>query len=133
METLIDAIHEAITPHLSRIETKLDAVEKRIAAHVPRRPVTDSTKRRHRDVVSALGGRCPCCGVNAVLGDTGAVLDAEYDHFYSRERRDFTETWLICKRCHRDMGDRIHHTAAFQAYQQRALQIEAGQLALFGM
>ena len=57
METLIDAIHEAITPHLSRIETKLDAVEKRIAAHVPRRPVTDSTKRRHRDVVSALGGR----------------------------------------------------------------------------
>ncbi|MEX2479753.1 MAG: hypothetical protein WD928_02725 [Gammaproteobacteria bacterium] len=30
------------------------------------------------------------------------------------------------------LGGRIHYTAAFQAYQQRAVQIKAGQMALFG-
>lgn len=131
MDALAKAIHDALAPHLQRIETKLDAVEARIASHVPRRPVTDSTKRRHKEVVAALGSRCPCCGVSEVLDATGVVQRAEYDHFYSRERRDFAETWLICVPCHRDMSDRVRYTAAFQAYQQRAVQIEAGQISLF--
>ena len=131
MDALTKAIHDALTPQLERIETKLEAVEERIAAHVPRRPVTEATKQRHRDVVATLGRRCPCCGINEILDECRAVVDAEYDHFYSRERREFTETWLICRSCHLDMSDRTEHTAAFQAYQQRAAQIEAGQMPLF--
>lgn len=129
--TITDALSASLAPYVATLESRLAAVEDRIASNVPRRHITDSTKQRHKAIVTALGSRCPCCGVNVVLDEDGRVLEADYDHFYSRERREFTETWLICRPCHRGMGDRIQYTAAFQAYQQRAVQIEAGQMVLF--
>ncbi len=125
------AVSEALEPHVQRIESKLGAVEARIGAFVPRRDITETTRKRHKEVIAELGRRCPCCGTSEVLSVLGEVVNAEYDHFYSRERRNFEETWLICKPCHLTMADRTPHVAAFQAYQSRAKQISAGQLTLF--
>lgn len=102
-----------------------------MAAQVPRRPVAESSKRRRRAVLVALGGRCPCCGAARVLDDDGRVLAAEWDHFFSRERRGFTEVWLVCRPCHLRMVDRTKFAPAFEAFQLRAETVEAGQLALF--
>lgn len=85
---------------------------------------------RHGSVLAALGGRCPCCGLARVLDDGGRVVGADFDHYYSRERRDFTETWLICRPCHRRMTDRTQFASAFEAYQQRADSLEVSQLVL---
>ena len=125
------AVTQALEPHIERLEIKLGAVEARISAFVPRRTITESTRKRHKEVVAQLGRRCPCCGTSEVLSVFGEVVNAEYDHFYSRERRNFEETWLICKPCHLTMTDRTPHVAAFQAYQSRAKQIGDGQLTLF--
>lgn len=66
-----------------------------------------------------------------VLDEAGHVSAAEWDHYFSRERRAFEEVWLVCRPCHLRMADRTKFGAAFEAYQQRAEQIEAGQLGLF--
>lgn len=126
-----NAVSVVVTPHLETIESKLDGIENRVATFVPRRAITETTKKRHREAISLLGRRCPCCGVAVVLSPTGEVVEAEYDHFYSRERRAFEETWLICRSCHLGMSDRTPHVAAFQAYQSRAKQLTDGQLPLF--
>ena len=128
---LMQAIEEALAPHFDRLETKLEAVETRIASFVPRRNITEAVKRRHIETIAALGRRCPCCGVNEVLSVDDEIVDGEFDHYYSRERRAFEETWLICKSCHSSMGDRTPHVAAFHSYQVRAKQIAEGQLVLF--
>ena len=129
--TLAEAVTSALEPLVIQLDERLAAVEDRVAANVPRRPITDTTKRRHRDVVAALGGRCPCCGIVEVLDGDGKPDGAEYDHFYSRERREFADTWLICRSCHRGMRDRAAYTVAFNAYQQRSAMVEEGQLNLF--
>lgn len=129
-QVLTDALEVSLGPYVSRLEFRLEAVEDRIAAHVPRRNITRTTKHRHQKVIAALGNRCPCCGVNVVLDDERCVIDAEFDHFYSRERREFSETWLICQECHLDMRDRSFFIVEFQAYQKRATSIENGQLEL---
>jgi len=126
-----DALATSLAPYVATLETRLAAVEDRVAANVPRRSITESVKRRHRTVLAALGRRCPCCGVTRVLDDAGRVHVAEWDHFYSRERRAFQEVWLVCRPCHLKMGDRTRYAAAFEAYQQRAEQLEAGQMGLF--
>lgn len=74
---------------------------------------------------SAAGVRA--AGLVNVLGAAGAVLVAEYDHFYSRERRGFAETWLVCRPCNGDLtvNGREAHAAAFEAYQARAGRFEA--------
>lgn len=125
------AVAAALGPVLERIEAQLADVDARVSAFVPRRTITDSVKVRHRDVLRELGGRCPCCGTTPVVDDAGAVLQgAEWDHYYSRERRDFGEVWLICRPCHRGMRDRHEPTAEFQAFQRRAAAIDGGQLRL---
>ncbi len=126
------ALQQELEHHIERLETKLVNVEARVSEFVPRRNITETVKRRHREAIKALGKRCPCCGINVVLTATDSVVQAEFDHFYSRERRAFEETWLICRTCHKDMADRTTHVAAFQAYQVRARQlIDGQQLALF--
>lgn len=128
---LTEALAEALGPHVAVLDTRLAAPEERVAAHVPRKAITESVKRRHRAVLTALGGRCPCCGLARVLDDDGRVHGAEWDHFYSRERRAFAEVWLVCRPCHLRMADRTKFAAAFEAFQQRAATLEAGQMALF--
>ena len=98
---------------------------------MPRRPITESVKRRHRSVLTALGGRCPCCGVARVIDDSGRVLVAEWDHYFCRERRALEEVWLVCRTCHLRMVDRTMFASAFETFQQRAGSFEAGQMALF--
>ena len=131
MDPLAQAISGARRPRVDRLEARLIALEERVAANVPRKSISAATKQRHREAVTALGGRCPCCGVTEIINTHGAVIDAEYDHFYSRERRNFDETWLICRPCNRDMKNRHLRTSEFQAYQRRAAQLESGQTLLF--
>lgn len=70
-------------------------------------------------------------GTHQVVDALGEVLrGAEWDHYYSRERRDFHDVWLICRVCHRGMRDRHERTIEFQAYQKRAAAIEYGQMRL---
>ncbi len=125
------ALATSLAPYVAKLEMRLAAVEDRVAANVPRRPITESTRKRHKAVLAKLGSRCPCCGVARVLDESGRVVGAEFDHFYSRERRAFQEVWLVCRPCHLQMGDRVRFAAAFEAYQQRAAQLEAGQILLF--
>lgn len=130
-QAISDALAVSLAPYVAQLEARLATMENCIAANVPRRPITESIKRRHRAVLAALGGRCPCCGVARVLDDEARVVVAEWDHYFSRERRAFEEVWLVCRPCHLRMVDRTKFAAAFEAYQQRAESLEAGQLALF--
>lgn len=125
------ALATSLAPYVAQLEARLAAVEDRVAANVPRRPITETVKRRHKAVLLALGGRCPCCGVARVLDESGRVAASEWDRYFSRERRAFEEIWLVCRPCHLRMADRTKFAAAFEAYQQRAETVEAGQLALF--
>ena len=54
------------------------------------------------------------------------MLEAEFDHFYSRERNGFEDTWLICVPCHQRLtigGERAQQTDAFNLYQMRAARL----------
>lgn len=126
------AVAAAVGARLAQLERQLGRVESRVDSFVPRRPITDSVKARHRAVLRELGGRCPCCGKRDVVDGRGGVTQgAEWDHFYSRERREFADVWLLCKACHREMQARHDRTIEFLAYQRRAVAFEAGQLVLF--
>jgi hypothetical protein len=124
-----NAVATALVPYMSRIENRLVNVEERVVAFVPRHPLTDSVKARHREVVARIGGRCPCCGERVVLDADGCVLDAEYDHWYSRERRAFEDTWLICRPCHRRFAreGRTERSVEFHAYQRKAARAKASE------
>lgn len=125
------AIAAELTPVLQRIEAQLAEVDSRVASFVPRRAITDTVKQRHREALARLGGRCPCCGTVGVVGEDGSVLPgAEWDHFYSRERRDFGDVWLICKPCHRGMQQRHDRTIEFMNFHRKAAALESGQLRL---
>ena len=90
--------------------------------------ITERVKQRHRETTLYLGCRCPCCSERFVVEESGAVTQgAEFDHFYSRERRQFHETWLVCKPCHLELtaGKRAEHLDAFRAYQRRAKRLNA--------
>lgn len=118
-----------LLPILQRLEFHLQAIGERVDEVVPRRPISESTKEQHRLTALHLGGRCPCCGLVEVVDQDGMVT-GEYDHFYSRERNAFEETWLICRPCHLRMKDRAMFTDEFRSYQRRAAAIEGGQLSL---
>lgn len=124
-----DPALSVVVPILERLERHVQAIGLRVDEVVPRRPITESTKELHRQTVLQLGGRCPCCLVIPVLDGEGSVI-GEFDHFYSRERNAFEETWLICRPCHLRMRDRAMFTDEFRSYQRRAAAIESGQLRL---
>ncbi len=96
-------------------------------------PLLETTKASHRNAVKRLGGRCPCCGLSQVIDSMGHSI-GEYDHFYSRERREFHETWLICETCHSDLTTgrvpRSERLDAFKEYQRRAKGIDGGTQAV---
>jgi hypothetical protein len=75
--------------------------------------------------------RRPGWSLTRVLDDAGSAIGAELEHFYSREHKAIQEVWLVCRSCHLRIGDRVRFAAAFEAYQQRAEQLEASQIALF--
>lgn len=118
-----------VLPILLRLEHHVRTLRHRIDEYVPRRSITESVKERHRLAVIALGRRCPCCGLVDAVDNEGRIL-GEFDHFYSRERTAFEETWLICRSCHLQMRDRSAFTDEFRSYQRRAAAIEGGQLQL---
>jgi hypothetical protein len=91
------------------------------------RPSAYKSKNLH---ISALGGHCPCCGITTIVDEYEIVIEAEFDHFYSRERRYFEDTWLICRACHLDMKNRVEYLPEFQVYQRRARVLDNGQLSL---
>lgn len=119
-----------ILPILERLETEVQTISERVSSFAPRKNLTEHTKQRHVAVVSALGGRCPCCGVSEVLDCANRATSGEFDHFFSRERNAFEDTWLICTDCHQSMKDRAQFTDEFRTYQRRAAAIENGQLQL---
>lgn len=119
-----------LLPILQRLEHRLAHIGQRVEDVIPRRPIPESVKQRHREAIKALGGRCPCCGIMDILDTLGEVIGAEYDHFYSRERNALEDTWLICRTCHLGMKDRARFTDQFRVYQQRVVAVEWGQLTL---
>lgn len=121
---------EQILPALEQIQESVSTIEERVNLFVPRVPLTTSVKQKHQQVISSMGGRCPCCGVREIVDKQGLVVEAEFDHFYSRERNGFTDTWLICRPCHLSMKNRADYSAEFQVYQRRALMFDNGQLTL---
>ena len=120
----------SIAPALKRIEARMIRIEKTVTRFVPRMAITEKVKERHRETTLYLGNRCPCCSAVYVVDELGAVVHgSEFDHFYSRERRQFHETWLVCKPCHLELtaGKRAEHLDAFRAYQRRAKPLNRGK------
>ncbi len=117
-----------ILPILENLQTSMSMIEERVTSFVPRKHITDTVKQRHISVVVTLGCKCPCCGTTQIVDELGNVLDAEFDHFYSRERRDYVDTWLICRECHLNMKERSEYLPEFQVYQRRAKNIDNGQM-----
>lgn len=118
-----------ILPMLEQLQSSVLTIEEKVLSYVPRKPLTQTVKQRHQIIITYMGGRCPCCGVSEIINEFG-VLEAEFDHFYSRERARFEDTWLICKPCHLAMKNRAEYLAEFQVYQRRALTLDDGQLTL---
>lgn len=121
---------DTLLPILQRLEWQIQSISDRVHQFVPRKLLSVAVKSRHRLVIASLGGRCPGCGLTDIVDPEGRLLSGEYDHFYSRERNAFEDTWLICKSCHVSMGERAEHTDEFRTYQRRAAAIEGGQLQL---
>ena len=119
-----------IMPILEQLQSSVSTIEEKVTAFVPRKHITDTVKNRHIHVIWTLGGKCPCCGIEEIVIDFSIVKNAEFDHFYSRERRYFEDTWLICRECHLNMKDRIDYLPEFQVYQRRAKNVDNGQLTL---
>lgn len=119
-----------ILPILEELQSSVLSIEERVTSFVPRKHITGTVKQRHINVIWSLGGHCPCCGVVEIVSEDSLISEAEFDHFYSRERRDFMDTWLICRECHLNMKNRIDFLAEFQVYQRRAKNIDNGQLTL---
>jgi hypothetical protein len=89
-----------------------------------RRNLSAATKRRHIADIQALGSRCPCCSIEAVLDADGNRLQgSEYDHFFSSSYPGPEHTWLICKGCHAGFTfgriARDQREAEFRAYQSK--------------
>jgi hypothetical protein len=119
-----------ILPILEELQSSVLMIEERIVSFVPRKHITDTVKNRHINVIWSLGGHCPCCGIAEIVIEDVVISEAEFDHFYSRERRYFEDTWLICRECHLSMKNRIEYLPEFQVYQRRAKNIDNGQLTL---
>lgn len=119
-----------IMPILEELQSSVSMIEERVTSFVPRKHITDTVKQRHIRVISVLGGQCPCCGTTQIVDEYEMVIEAEFDHFYSRERRYFEDTWLICRDCHIGMKYRTDFLPEFQVYQRRAKVIDNGQLSL---
>ena len=47
-----DALAVSLAPFVAALEMRLAAVEDRVAANVPRRPITESVRRRRRAVLT---------------------------------------------------------------------------------
>lgn len=122
-------IQTDLFPILEQMQRHLSKIERRVDEFVPRRHITETVKRKHIEIITLLGDRCPCCGVNQILDD-GIICNAEFDHFYSRERREYEDTWLICKSCHLNMCTRSDYIDEFRCYQKKARALEGGQLTL---
>lgn len=88
-----------IIPMLEQLQSSVLTIKEEVLSSVPRKPLTQTVKQRYQILIAHMVGRCPCCGVSEILNEFG-VLEAELDHFYSRERAWFEDTWLICKPCH---------------------------------
>jgi hypothetical protein len=90
-----------------------------------RRPLSASTQRLHIKVIATRrNGLCPCCQEVPVCTEAGKLSDAEYDHWFSRDKNRLTQTWLVCAECNqrlRDTDFKSRARSAFEAYQQ-ALQ-----------
>lgn len=66
-------------------------------------------------MLSTLADRFHLRCVARVVDDAGRVHGAEWDHFNNRERRTFSEVWLVCRLCHLRMADWTLFDAAFEA------------------
>lgn len=119
-----------LLPILQRLEWEIQSISERVHQFVPRKSLSETVKAQHRHIVVSLGGRCPCYGFVILVDPGGRLLAGEYDHFYSRERNAFEDTWLICKDCHLSMKDRAEYIDEFRTYQRRAAAIEGDQLQL---
>jgi Rha family phage regulatory protein len=148
---LIQAVREIVAPlavrfdsqdgAIARIEARQDSMAEDLALVKralinPRRNLTQATKREHIASAAELGGRCPCCGLAAVVteeGDRSAF--AEFDHFYHNSKPDADHTWLICKPCHQEMTTgrvpRDQREAVFRAYQDQRHRLPGRQISLF--
>ena len=81
-------------------------------------------KRRHIADIQALGSRCLCCSIEAVLDADGNRLQgSDFDHFFSSSYLGPDHTWLTCKICHAGFTfghiARDQREAEFRAYQSK--------------
>ena len=118
--------HQVIE-RLDRIEHRVDTLEQRLPQR--RREIGKMTRIRLADAILALGGRCPCCGLTEVVDADGAVLEAEFDHFYSNQLPSEEHAWLICLPCHAALTSgelpRIKADAHFRSFQLRRADLTA--------
>jgi hypothetical protein len=110
-----------VLERLDRIEHRVDTLDQRLPQR--RREISKPARTRLVDAILALGGRCPCCGRAEVVDADGAVLEAEFDHFYSNQLPSEEHAWLICLGCHSDLTTgklpRTKADAHFRSFQLR--------------
>lgn len=85
--------------------------------------ISHNTKAVIQNVIAGdpFRGKCPCCFTRDVL--SGGAIDptAEFDHFYSGLLTLPECAWLLCRRCHSDIGRsvaiRLNATPNFHSFQ----------------
>jgi hypothetical protein len=91
----------------------------------PRRELSESTKALHlRVTLERRNGYCPACQQQRVCDAEGKLPNAQYDHFYGRNRNAPDETWLVCAPCNRELeipAFKASVRSAFYAYQAAVL------------
>lgn len=99
--------------------------EQKVVAPSFRKNISAETKKELKEIITTLGGRCPCCGIRIIINyPYGSMASpAEYDHFYQNQLATPENVWLICKQCHSDLTHgrimRTDVTSEFQMFQKR--------------
>jgi hypothetical protein len=120
-------------------QREVTAELREIEANLPlqRRPLSRRAQELHVRVIWARrNGYCPCCQLEPVCSDTGRLLGAEFDHWYSRNQNRVTQTWLICAECNRRLMDtdfKASARSAFEAYQQALRPLMGGRQIPLGL
>jgi hypothetical protein len=92
-----------------------------------RKELSRHTKMLIRNVTAdePFNSRCPCCLARDVLSEGKTAEHAQFDHFYGPALNRPQFAWLICGRCHHDLGVcptmRISVTPKFHHFQSHIL------------
>jgi len=100
----------------------ISAELKDIKSNLPLQPLSVRAQEVHIQVISLRRNcLCPCCQIEPVCSPLERLNGAEYDHYFSRDQKRVTQTWLVCQECNRKLIDTDFKAAsrsAFESYQQ---------------